>query len=413
MKKICLLVLLLLVLSLFFASCEAKEPDPVSPFEPSSEAEEEPKPKPISVSVGVMNASEEEPVLPFLSAEKETDVRQDEKYDAVFLNISIADFLNAGFSFGDSCDITFSNGLAFEDIPFYNGYYVRSGLPLIVGYPGYQYVAVTCNNEGLWTKAGLRDGDNATVTLREAGKYADVQEALSQTYSNDRSEYANDSTFANFRSLSGGKLKKDFLFRGASPVDNEKNRAPYANALLEQNEIGFVLDLADSETDLFGYFEDEDFCSDYAKKLYDEGNMALLSMSSNYGSDSYKQKLASGFVQMLEAKGKIYVHCLEGKDRTGFVCVLLEALSGASYDEMLSDYMKTYENYYGVTEAGTPEKYAAIADLYFNAFASYLHGTEDVTELKSADYTADAESYLLDAGMTQEEIDALKALITE
>lgn len=343
----------------------------------------------------------------------EADVMQDEKYDAVYLNINIEDFLAAGFAFGDSCDVTFSNGLSFEDIPFYNGYYVRSGLPLIVGYPGYPFVAVTCNNEGLWTKAGLKDGDNARVTLREAGKYLDVQEALSQSYSNDRSEYSSDVEFANFRALSGGRLRENFLFRGASPVDNQKNRAPYANAMLKENEISFILDLADSEQDLLGYFEEEDFASDYAKSLYEKDCVAPLSMSSSYGTDAYKAKLARGLEKMLGAEGKIYVHCLEGKDRTGFVCFLLESLAGASFNEMLGDYMKTYENYYGVTQIDTPEKYDAIADLYFNAFASYLHGTEDAEELEKADYAPDAEAYLLSAGMTGEELATLKALICE
>lgn len=349
----------------------------------------------------------------FFETEQKADISQDEKYDAVFLNISIDDFLAAGFQFGDSCDVIFSNGLSFEDIPFYNGYYVRSGLPLIVGYPGYKCIAVTCNNQGLWTKSGLKDGDNAMVTLREAGKYIDVQEALNQTYSNDRDEYGDDSSFANFRALSGGKLNDDFVFRGASPVDNEKNRASYVNDMIEKNAIGFILDLADSESDILGYFNEDDFCSDYAKKLYDSGNVALLGMSSNYSSDTFKQKLASGLKQMLKAKGNIYIHCLEGKDRTGFVCMLLEALCGASYDEMLSDYMQTYENYYHVSKDKTPEKYNAIVDLYFNAFVSYLHGTDNVEDLQKANYVNDAERYLFDAGMIQDEIDSIKYLLTE
>ena len=97
----------------------------------------------------------------------------------------------------------------------------------------------------------------------------------------------------------------------------------------------------------------------------------------------------------------------------GFVCMLLEALSGASYDEMLSDYMITYDNYYHVTQDSASEKYDAIVDLYFNAFAAYLHGTEDLAVLKTADYTQDAENYLLSGGMTSEEITALRDLITE
>ena len=414
MKKLSYFLAFLLIFTLCLVSCGENEPGGTSSGTMFG-AKETSSSVQLSVSVGVLDPTDNPESLfePMVSnGKQETDVMQDDKYDAVFLNISIADFLSAGFAFGDSCDIVFSNGLTFTDLPFYNGYYVRTGAPLIVGYPGYKYVAVTCNNQGLWTKSGLKDGDNAVVTLREAGKYADVQEALSQTYSNDRNEYPDDETFVNFRALRGGRLKQDFLYRGASPVDSQKNRAAYADALIAGKEVGFILDLADSQTDMEGYLARLGFSSDYARGLYENGKIALLGMSSNYGSDAYKQKLASGLVQMLGAEGRIYIHCLEGKDRTGFVCLLLEALAGASYDEMLSDYMKTYENYYGVTKESAKEKYDAIADLYFNAFVSYLHGTEDIETLKTAVYEQDAEQYLADAGMTEEEIRSLKTLIT-
>lgn len=347
------------------------------------------------------------------TAKQTYTVIQDSKYDSVFLNVSIDDFLASGFHFGDSCDISFSNGLTFEDIPFFSGYYVHTGMPLIVGYPGYEYISVTRNNQGLWTDAGLTENDTAVVTLHETGKYLNEQEALSQSYSNDKDEYRDDIQFANFRALSGGKLKEKFLYRGASPVDNQKNRAASANTLLEKNGIRFILDLADSEEEYLGYRKEADFSSFYAAALYDEGSMALLDMSSSYGSEAFKQKLAGGLHKMLSAEGPIYIHCLEGKDRTGFVCVLLEALAGAGYDEMLGDYMKTYENYFGITKADNPDKYNAVVSLYFDAFAAYLHGTEDLDVLTSADYSQDAVNYLLDAGMTADEIAALRNMITE
>ncbi|MCF0121010.1 MAG: tyrosine-protein phosphatase, partial [Oscillospiraceae bacterium] len=171
-------------------------------------------------------------------------------------------------------------------------------------------------------------------------------------------------------------------------------------------------DLADAEDEYLGYQENEDFSSFYAAGLYDKGCVALLNMSSSYGSDAYKQSLAEGLKMMISAEGPVYIHCLEGKDRTGFVCFLLEALAGASYDEMLADYMKTYDNYFSITKDGTPAKYEAVSSLYFGAFAAYLHGTEDVKELESADYSQDAVAYLLDGGMTSEEIASLLDMIT-
>lgn len=340
-------------------------------------------------------------------------VLQDNKFDSVYLNISIDDFLASGFHFGDSCDVSFSNGLTLEDIPFYNGYYVRAGKPLIVGYPGYEYIAVARKDKGLWTDAGLTEKDTAVVTLREAGKYLNTQETLSQSYSNERGDYRDDIQFANFRTLSGGDLKDGFLYRGASPVDNEKNRAATVNSLLEKTGIRFIVDLADSEEDYLGYRGKDDFSSFYAAGLHDDGCAALLDMNSSYSTDVYKHKLASGLKKMLSAEAPMYIHCQEGKDRTGFVCLLLEALAGASYDELLCDYMKTYENYYGITQEYTPDKYDAVVFVYFDSFVAYLHGTEDIDVLTSADYTEDAVNYLLDAGMTADEITSLRNMITK
>ena len=53
---------------------------------------------------------------------------------------------------------------------------------------------------------------------------------------------------------------------------------------------------------------------------------------------------------MTEHSGPCLIHCVEGKDRTGFVCALMLALAGASAQEIIDDYMITYYNYYGITK---------------------------------------------------------------
>ena len=37
------------------------------------------------------------------------------------------------------------------------------------------------------------------------------------------------------------------------------------------------------------------------------------------------------------------------------MCLLFESALGASFQEPESDFMKTYENYYGITKEKTPE----------------------------------------------------------
>ena len=79
----------------------------------------------------------------------------------------------------------------------------------------------------------------------------------------------------------------------------------------------------------------------------------------------------------------------------------------------MRDYMTTYANYLRVSHAETTEKYDAIVDLYFVPFMEFLHGTDNLAELERADYSEDAAAYLRDGGLTDAEIEALLALISE
>ncbi len=344
-------------------------------------------------------------------AEKKTSVTvgmaKDKKFDSANLEINAEGLEEAGFAYGDSVDLVFSNGFTATDVPYYTGYYVRPGEIVMVAYPGFDYIVIAANNRDFWTPNEFTDETTVEITLNTAGKYKATYEALSQTYSFDRERYTSDEQFVNFRAMKGGNLKENFLYRGASPVDSSRGRAPYTDALLEANGVLTVIDLADSEEDMQGYIQAEDFSSAYTKSLYDQGRDILLSMGSNNDSDAYKASVAEGLRFLMQNGGPAYIHCMEGKDRTGFVCALIEALMGASYDEMRVDYMQTYANYFGITEDGTPERYTAIKELYFDAFMEYLYGTDDLETLKTADYTEGAKAYLASAGMTDDEISAL------
>ena len=74
------------------------------------------------------------------------------KFGGVYFDITIEDFNALGFAFGDSVDVAFSNGKTLNDLPYYNGYYVDMGEPLLVGYPGYPYliVSTTATTFGFW-----------------------------------------------------------------------------------------------------------------------------------------------------------------------------------------------------------------------------------------------------------------------
>ena len=219
-------------------------------------------------------ASDRKPVLSLASVEEDT------KFKAATVKITAEEFGKLGFVLGDSCNVSFSNGFTLKDVPYFNGYYVKNAEPVIVAYPSNKYLTITLNNCGIWETAGLSDGCTVTITLNSAGKYLATQEALGQSYSLIRGEFGSDEEFSNFRALSGGNLKDGLIFRGASPADNSRQRAKCTDGLLEKYGIASVVDLADSDDDMKGYFAQEDFSSGYIKSLYESGKVVTLSMSS-------------------------------------------------------------------------------------------------------------------------------------
>ena len=339
-------------------------------------------------------------------------VTEDRDFGAAYIDLTPAAFEAAGFTLGDSVDLVFDNGFALEDVPYYNGYNARTGKPLICAYPSYPHPAVSfCSGEPLWEAAGLREGNTVTVTLREKGRYLSVHEAMNLVYDNDPAAYPSREAFANFRAMTGGALAENKFYRGASPVNNAMSRAPVTDALLEETGIRFVLDLADTEEKLAGFRAAADYASDYFDGLYAEGNVALLGLNASFRGERFMKTLAEGLRVMTAHEGPVYIHCLEGKDRTGFVCALLEALAGADYDELREDYMATYRNYYGITREDRPEPYAAVLSVKFEDIVQLLTGLPD-----GSDYSGDvlknaAADYLLDCGMTEAEIEALTAYL--
>ena len=282
----------------------------------------------------------------------------DTNYGNICLDVTIENFNSLGFTYGDSVDVVFSTGYELKGIPYYNGYYARVGEPLVVGYPGYSHIEVALNyGDSLWQMAGLSENDTATVRLAEAGAYRITQEALNVSYTNNRSDYASDEQFANFRPLKGGLLKDGVAYRSASPIANKNGRAPYVERLMKSVGIAYDLDLSDNADDV-ARFEQESQGQgvdiSYFKKLENAEAVGMIGLTTGYQSAAFAQKLSSGLTEMSQHEGPYLIHCIEGKDRTGFVCALLEALCGASYEEIVADYMVTYENYYGITKENAP-----------------------------------------------------------
>ena len=338
-------------------------------------------------------------------------VKEEVIYKGVYIQKTIDEFNSLGFEYGDSLNITFSNGYVLNDIPYYSGYYAKPGDSLLVAYPGYDYIdACICYGESMWKLANLKDGDTVDIVLNEKAKYKNFQKFFDVQYTNNRDDYSSDEVFANFRCVEMGNLKHKNLYRGATPINNEYGRAKYVNDLIKEANIKYVVDLTDTEELLNKYFREEDFASNYFKELYENGKVSVTHMTANYKTKEFAKLVVKALTDMSKNEGPYYIHCVEGKDRTGFVLAVIEGLAGASYEDIVKDYMVTYENYYGITEMKDKEKYDAYVKNRIDDILQYIAdidtsgGTVGLA-LNEIDWVNVMGRYLMDNGMSMEDMD--------
>lgn len=225
----------------------------------------------------------------------------------------------------------------------------------------------------------------------------------------ENEENSPEAIFANFRNVVVGNLKDNTLYRSASPINNVYNRASTADRFVGSAGINYIVDLSDSEAEIAEHRAKDDFNSPSFTKLYDDGRVIPLSMNTDYREQAFKEKFIKGLTAMSEHSGPYLVHCIEGKDRTGYAMMILEALLGASYNEMVDDYMLTYQNYYDVTLESDPDRYNDIKHKNIDRMLHYTIGDETETEDLSiiTDYSDRIKSYLLSLGMEESALDHL------
>ena len=371
----------------------------------------------LSISIGACNSKKDNKEVKL----ENCSIHRDDEFGGAYIDISIADFNNLGFKFGDSLDLSFSNNVKYNDIGYYSGYYVPAGQELVVGYPGYDFIKFCINyGDDVYTMNNFNKDTKVTITINKAGKYLDVEETLSITYSDDINEYESKEQFANFRSIKAGNLKEGILYRGASPIDNRRNRASTVDSLLKENNIKYDIDLADKliTSNTFVSVDNKPLLGasnfvigEYFQELMDANKVVLLGMAAAYKTDDFASKMKTMFEAILNNDGPYYIHCLEGKDRTGYVCMVIEALLGATYEELIDDYFITYLNYYGIEKGSN--KYEVIKSLHIDEMIRYVFGFDENTNLLKANYHTPVNSYLLSIGLTQEQIDAIQVKLSK
>lgn len=242
-----------------------------------------------------------------------------------------------------------------------------------------------------------------SFAMKEQGGYYDQWVMHQLVRSENREDYPDltDEAYANFRAVNTTGIGAGKLYRSSSPVNPEINRNHQADAAAEKAGVKTFVNLADAEETMKGY---EGFADSY----YSKQNYICLNLGVDFSSEEFRHGLAEGLRFIAKGEAPFLVHCNEGKDRAGFVSAVIEALMGASADEITADYMVTFFNYYGV-QPGT-EQYDIIASSNIQKSLAAAFGMES---LSSGNLQESCVSYLESIGLTADEIAGVQAKLAD
>ena len=245
---------------------------------------------------------------------------------------------------------------------------------------------------------GVSEGSQVSVYMKEKGAYLSDIAIRHLEKLEKRDDYDSDEAFANFRQVTAGKIKPGVLYRVSHPSLGD-DRSSYAAKLVEEHGIKTILNLSDTSEE----FEQNLAHSEYYRELNEAGNVVAVGMGVDFAAKEFTAKLKTVMEFMIAHDGPYAVHCVEGKDRVGIVVALLEGLAGATVDEIVQDYMVSYENYFKV-EKGT-EGYKLVSKIMYDQLKEMNNG-QPVTD---ADVKAVVVNYLKNSvGLDDEQIKELE-----
>ncbi len=349
----------------------------------------------------------------------ETRIRKINSNGDVILNLTTNNIKRAGFTVGDEVKVVIKDYDYSEKMPFFvtdsdsktdEAALVNEGDNVAISAANGSFAELSelfnsdtdDNDKIVWEddEGTTGIGKKVVIYLHEKGTYKEQYELRNPERTNERDDYSSDKKYANFRNVTVGTIGEDILYRSSSPINDVMNRADYAAEKMEEAGVKAVINLSDSEKKAKKYIEESG--NKYYGKLYDEGNVICLDLSYDFDSDEFQEGIGKAVKFMASHEGPYLVHCTEGKDRTGFLCALLESLMGASVSEMTSDYMQTYKNYYHYDSDSDEFKYTK--KNYLREIFRDIADVDTNSELSDVDFHDAALTFLRTNGVSDDEI---------
>jgi hypothetical protein len=229
-----------------------------------------------------------------------------------------------------------------------------------------------------------------------------------------KTDYADIDEPVNFREIETSGIAAGVLYRSGHPLSRSNAVRVKISGLAEKAGIKCVLNLHDPDDVLALSSKDVRWYD----TLYKEKKVIALNMDMTIPGADFNKKLKKGLRFMISHDGPYLIHCFAGVDRTGFAAAVLEALMGASLEEIYHDYSLSFND----DDEYLSEQYPGISLCFERGKDDPFIQRQILERLEKMGYNspitdkniqAAAEQYLLrGAGLTEREIAALRAVLS-
>ena len=266
----------------------------------------------------------------------------------------------------------------------------------------------------VWTMPDGRTPDAipVTITMSAKGGFLRAYYTRHLVFSSDRADYLSDEVYANFREVRGGAFPDGMLYRGCTPIEDYYGRTQTADEMLAKYGIRTVINLANTNEEIEARIAAPDFVSPNYAALYAEGSVGAYELRAIYTTEEERAQIAAALRFMIDHEGPYYLHCVVGKDRTGFMAMLLSFYMGVPLSQALNDYMLTYTNIFTI-EPGS-DQYSAILNFFPVIDLKIITGldSDNLSDYEGLDMVWEAESYIRGLGLSDAECALLRRKLT-
>ena len=226
--------------------------------------------------------------------------------------------------------------------------------------------------------------------------------------------YANNCRdFGGQKTLDGRTIRYGRMFRGSNM---DLTSAEQKDFLLNYMNVGLDVDLRTNKT--------SDGAGAGTNHLYDALGLGEMHTTQEY--DSWEEltdveSMSTTLTRIFDAvaAGTVpYIHCKVGADRTGYVCMILEALLGVSQGDCDVDYELT--SFSGVVDNGIPRLRSGGTNYYYLSIKNYkgvvtsVRGVDFINTFSGTTFQEKAMDYVVNTlGISQDKISAFQYSMLE